>query len=129
MQVRVVLHAYREQYKLQPFQFSPSCVNSTKKGFYVPAPGEHIAAKMKFLAPLALLFLHSAAASDSLSLSSGPRFSKNTLSIGRDSSGRPDYCEITRSHTACNAKKVTDFKNSACRGFPFFGNLRVRQLA
>ncbi len=55
---------------------------------------------MTLLSPAALVL-----ASDSLSVGRGFT-AQNSLSLPRDSSGRPDYCVITKAHTACNLKKV-----------------------
>jgi len=47
-----------------------------------------------------------ASASGSLSFGSSAS-SRNSLSLPKDSSGRPDYCVITSKHTACNRKSVS----------------------
>ena len=59
------------------------------------------------LAALATVLLVAREASASGSLSGRTLiFAQETLSIGKDRNGRPDYCEITRQHTACNGDKV-----------------------
>ena len=54
------------------------------------------------LVTLVGFLVHEAESSGSLSSSS--LLAQNVLSIPKDRDGDPDYCFITRQHTACNIK-------------------------